>query len=174
MKIKVCMLAMAGIFAAPVFAEGIYAGLDMGRTYVKIDTIPTKHANNAQWFAGYQFRPDASIEMGMRYLGSIKDTSGVVNRDIDFRAFQASLLGIFPISPEFAMYGRVGVASIKYEIDPTIFTPKFSKTETKGVFGVGARYAVTKKFGLRAEFDQYAKFEKTKISTISASADYFF
>ncbi|MGQ5523339.1 porin family protein [Chitinimonas sp. PSY-7] len=176
---KIAVMIAAAVLVAPAFAEGIYAGLDMGRTSVKAANVSRK-ASNAQWFAGYQFNPNVAAEVGIRYLGSLQDNYAVMSSDVDMRAIQASALGIYPVNNEISIFGRVGVARLQAETTtrvyggPYYFSKTDTETKTKSVLGLGARYAVTKQFGLRTEYNQYGKVDGIKVSTFSVAGDYHF
>ncbi|MGQ5524692.1 outer membrane beta-barrel protein [Chitinimonas sp. PSY-7] len=194
MKKHYFLLVIAGTLSMPVFAESAYIGAEVGRTNLKeSDTSGVTdnfkgHATNFGVFGGYQFHPNAAIEVGYRDLGKIKDTAALTSNGVTVtangtakpQALHASLLGIFPVSNEFSMYVRFGAArmKVKEDFNYTILGVNASSSETtkktKGMFGLGARYAVSKEFGLRAEYTQFSKVSDFKISSFTVGGDYLF
>ncbi|GAB3267585.1 porin family protein [Chitinimonas naiadis] len=180
MKKQFSLLAIAAVLAAPAFADNFYAGGDIGRSKIEADLGNGYSAskNDTAWsvFAGYQFHTNFAAEVGYRDLGKIEDRAGNNYDQVKARAVQASLIGILPVSNEFSVFGRLGLASIKGEGEGRFgnYTYSSSETKTKGLFGIGARYAVTKELGLRAEYNQYSKIEDVKLSTLTIGADYRF
>ncbi|WP_158228917.1 porin family protein [Chitinimonas sp. BJB300] len=176
MKKQLSLLVVAGVLTAPVFAEDFYAGAEVGRTNVKGsgNTKDLKgHATNVGVFAGYQFHPNAAVEVGYRDLGTVKDSDVAgAKASVKGRALHTSLVGIVPVSDEFSLYGRVGVARLSAKMTPK--PADWKETKTKPMFGIGARYAVSKEFGLRTEYTQFGKVEGVKVSTLTFGGDYRF
>ncbi|PHV12277.1 outer membrane beta-barrel protein [Chitinimonas sp. BJB300] len=182
MKKQLSLLVIAGVLAAPVLAEGFYAGAEVGRTNMKGegDTKAIKgNATDVGVFAGYQFHPNVAVEAGYRDLGKVKSSpSDGVNVSAKSRALHASVLGIVPVTDELSLYGRVGVAKLNTKLAANVAMPGNSfvpRSDVKGMFGLGARYAVSKEFGLRTEYTQFSKIGgNLKISTFTVGGDYSF
>ncbi|HEY9104307.1 porin, partial [Chitinimonas sp.] len=119
-------------------------------------------------FGGYQFHPNFAAEVAYRDLGKVDN----LDERYKAHAIQASLVGSYAVSNEVSVFGRLGVASLKIEDSGPDFSDSVRKT--KAVFGVGARYAVTKEFGIRGEYNQYSKLEGVKLSTWTIGGDYRF
>ncbi|MGQ5523340.1 outer membrane beta-barrel protein [Chitinimonas sp. PSY-7] len=196
MKKQFSLLVIAGVLAAPVLAEGFYAGAEVGRTKMKSseDADIKGNATNVGVFAGYQFHPNVAVEAGYRDLGKIKysdsetyqGTTVTANASAKSRALHASVVGIVPVSDEFSLYGRVGVARVNVKTAGNIsvsgagvgngmsIAGQDSFNKTKPMFGLGARYAVSKEFGVRAEYSQFGKIEGVKVSSFTVGGDYSF
>ncbi len=176
MKKQLSLLVVAAMLASPVFAESFYAGAEVGRTNVKGsgNTKDLKgHATNVGVFGGYQFHQNVAVEAGYRHLGTVKDDNVAgVKTSVKGSALHTSLVGIVPVSNEFSLYGRVGVARLNTKLDPKI--AGWKETKTKPMFGIGARYAVSKEFGLRTEYTQFGKVEGVKVSALTFGGDYSF
>ncbi|PHV12278.1 outer membrane beta-barrel protein [Chitinimonas sp. BJB300] len=188
MKKLLPLIVVVGGFVAPAFAEDFYMGADLGRTNLK-DTEDGSgfkgHATNVGVFGGYQFHPNVAVEVGYRDLGKVKDdlTEVInnvpvsVNASVKSHAVYASLLGIVPVSNETSLYGRLGAARLKVKSAATAIglqIPDETLNKTKAMFGLGARSAVSKEFGLRVEYNQFGKIDGLKISTFFVAGDYHF
>ncbi|MGQ5525597.1 outer membrane beta-barrel protein [Chitinimonas sp. PSY-7] len=169
-------------------------------------------------FAGYQFHPNIAVEVGYRDFGSVKGSEPVelnvfdiakisgtnvnalpadlksnatLNATLKANALHASILGIVPVSDNFSLYGRLGLARIAAKlnggVDATFASDiaKLSKTvsvsgtmdkttKIKPMIGLGGRFAVSKEFGVRAEYTHFGKIEDVKLSTLMVGADYRF
>ncbi|WP_374535758.1 outer membrane beta-barrel protein [Chitinimonas taiwanensis] len=169
-------LALAAALSAPALANDLYIGADIGRSDIEVDAgngfTVSKDSTSFAVFGGVQFHKNFAAELAYRDLGELK--SG--NAKLSAYALQASLLGSLPVSNEFSLLGRVGLASINAEYRESGFGYSYSEdsSETKPFFGVGARYAVNKQLGIRAEYNQYAEIEDTTISTMTVGVDYRF
>ena len=190
-----CFLAViTAALSMPVLAEGAYLGAEVGRTNLKsteTDGVADPLKANATGFGlygGYQFQPNAAIEVGYRDLGKIKDsvtiiesgTTATANGTVKLQALHISLLGIFPVSDEFSLYARIGAARLKVKSDFSYTVSGVNETDsdtvkkTHGMFGLGARFAVNKEFGVRAEYTHFSKTEELKISNFTIGGDYQF
>ncbi|QDQ26138.1 outer membrane beta-barrel protein [Chitinimonas arctica] len=179
MQKQFAVFAIAAALAAPAFAEGFYAGGDIGRSKVEVkgDGI-SAHKNDNTWsaYGGYQFHPNFAAEVGYRSFGKIDATEGASRASVKARGLEASLVGSLPVTNELSVFGRVGVTNVKatYELRTPGGYENASEKKTKGMFGIGARYAVSKEVGLTAEYRQVAKMDKAKLSTFTVGGDYRF
>ncbi|MDK2124103.1 outer membrane beta-barrel protein [Parachitinimonas caeni] len=181
MKKQSILFALLATIAAPVFADGFYAGADLGRSKLEadIDDHYSLSATDTTWsvFGGYDFNQYLAAEVGYRGLGSSSETdtiSGVkYDATLKARALQFSVLGKLPVNDRFDVFARLGLASIRAELDAKVGnrTVTHHETETKPLIGLGARFAVTKNVGLRAEWTRFAKLEDAKLSTLTFGAD---
>lgn len=133
-------LAASSSFAAA--PTGFYAGLDVGST--KIDNFDDSKAGLGG-FLGYNFNRFVAIEMGYRQLGSW-DIGGV---DVKAKQTHVSVVGSYPLAPQFDIYGRLGYNSLRAEASFGGFT---YGDDTNGVlYGVGLNYDFTPTISGRAE-----------------------
>ena len=130
-------------------------------------------------------RPSFAVVV-YQLLGSGSDFDGVDDYDyvdkIGVTALQASVVGKLPISEVFNVYGRVGLASLDAEYESREYyadgiNPKpysESESKTRALFGIGASFDVTSQLAVRAEYNQYAKWDDLKLSALTVGAVYKF
>jgi OmpA-OmpF porin, OOP family len=111
---------------------------------------------------GWQITPQISLELGFTDFGRI-DLAGrgsfpcqpaptcvpvVANLSGDFKTktTHVSSIGSLPISDQFSIFGRIGVAHTEQAAKLTIAgnTQTGNANETEGIFGLGTSYAFTK------------------------------
>ncbi|STR45390.1 outer membrane beta-barrel protein [Iodobacter fluviatilis] len=170
-------LLLSTLIASPVFAEGFYIGADVGSSKVSSDFI----SGNDTTFGihgGYKFSPYLAAEIGYRDHGKAEEKYSIYNLSVNAKSVNASVIGSYPFTEAFSVYGRLGVASIKATLEAntknsyTFYSDE--KTETKAMFGIGAQYAFNKNFSLRTEYTQYAEIEDVKLSAFTIGANYSF
>lgn len=173
-------LVLVAALSAPALANDLYIGADIGRSSLEEDIgdgySVSKSATTYALFGGLQLNKNIALEVAYRDLGEVKASVDGFNVKISAHALQASVLGSLPVSNEFSLFGRLGLANINAETQVRGFAYSESEedSETKPFFGVGARYAVNKQLGIRAEYNQYADIEDVTISTMTVGVDYRF
>ena len=168
MKINFLALTLLAAFAAPAMAANdFYVGADVGSSRLTDDNLKIK-GTSYNLFAGYNFNETFALEGGYHSL---------VNKDVKFEnvtvktkvyALQLSVIGNLPLSKEFSLFGRLGLNSVKSNAKAGNVSA--SDSETKALIGLGARYAISPQFGLRAEYQKQA----SNFSTFSAGVDFRF
>jgi len=123
-------VAASSSFAAPT---GVYAGLDLGST--KIDDVDDSKTSFGG-FLGYGFNQFFSAEVGYRRLGKWDDVT--VNQT------QLSVVGSYPIAPQFDIFGRIGYNHL--DIDNS-----FDGNRSGGLYGIGVSYTFTPNISARFE-----------------------
>lgn len=188
---------LAGLLSAvtlPALADNFYIFGDIGQGKMEIDATNdftlSKTDTSFSIGAGYDFNQFFAVEVAYRDLGEVKDR-GVYSDGVDdyiYRsklsatALQASVLGKLPISDDFNLYGRVGLASIDADYRGTASyadgnnppADTSSESKTRALVGVGLSYSIAPQIALRAEYNQYAKWDDTKLSTVTLGATYSF
>lgn len=187
MKKQLLMTALLGAMTLPAWAEGIYIFGDIERNKLeaKFEGMSDSETKTGFGFGlGYQFNPNFGVELAYRDLLSLSDSysepgySASIKTDLS--ALQVSVLGSYPLTDVFSLYGRLGVGKVDldvsaYENDGGIVSrASGSESKTKAMFGLGARWAVAESVGLRAEYSRYAKIEDLTLSTLSVGIDYHF
>ncbi|WP_269531904.1 porin [Chitinimonas sp. BJYL2] len=175
MKKQFAALALFAAIATPVMADGFYVGADAGRSKYSFDG-GSENDTTLGIFAGYDVHPNFAIEAGYRTFGEISGSDEGVALAVEATGPQASLIAKTQIADGVDVYGRFGVMSVKLKATASMGGVSASESETKArtLFGLGARYAVTKEFGVRAEYTQVAKWDDLKLSTFTVGADYRF
>lgn len=176
----IAAVIFSAVMASPAFAEGFYLGADLGRSNASVDVQGTSFDNHdTAWgvHGGYKFSPYLAAEIGYRDFGKFDETfSNIANVSVKAHAVEASVIGSYPFTESFNVYGRLGVASVKATADFNVLgsNESLEKTETKAVFGIGAQYAINKNFSLRTEYTQYSEIEDVKLSSFTIGANYSF
>ena len=142
------LVVLAGLVAAPSLAadeRGVRLGIGLGEDVLRSDvtsgaiTAFTKGDRlGFSVFGGYTFNKWLAAEVAYRGGGSDFGDSGV---STDIRAFEASGVGSWWITPSFSVYGRLGLYAYRSETDVNGSVTKSDGTEP--IFGVG----------LQTEFD---------------------
>ncbi|NHQ86077.1 outer membrane beta-barrel protein [Iodobacter sp. HSC-16F04] len=172
-------LVLSALIASPVFAEGFYIGADVGSSKAKADSNGYSiEKSDTAWgiHGGYKFSPYLAAELGYRSFGKFEENYSFMKGSVEASAVQASVIGSYPFSEAFNIYGRLGVASIKTtsKISSDFYNAQNDQTDTKALFGIGAQYSFNKNLSMRTEYTQYAEIEDVKLSAITIGANYSF
>jgi OmpA-OmpF porin, OOP family len=159
---KIIALALAATLAAPAFANEFYIGGDVGQS--RVDAGVTFKGTGVNVYGGYQLTPSIAFEAGYRSLGD--DTKYGIK--LEGSAVQASALYQLPLGSQVSVFGRLGVNRVELKASADGYSAK--DDETKAFFGLGARYALNKQFGLRVEFQK----PHSDVEIFSAGIDYRF
>ncbi|WP_349741888.1 outer membrane beta-barrel protein [Roseateles cavernae] len=164
---NIIALALVATLSTAAQAEGFYIGADVGQTRISEQGAKFKDTG-LNLYGGYQFSENIAAEAGYRTLG--KDTVSVFNVPVTVKgsALQLSAVLSAPLGTDFSVFGRVGVNRI--EVKASAQGQRDKDSETKALFGFGARYAVSKQVGLRAEFQKPA----SDVKVFSAGIDFRF
>lgn len=131
---------------------------------------------------GYQFNPNFALEGGYVDLGKSKFNSnvtaplpGTADGRVKARGLTFSALGIVPLRNDFSLYGRLGLIHAKTEFEasgsPGVAISGTSETKTRGLYGVGLNYDITKSLATRVEWTRYAKLGD--VSTTKGDVDLY-
>lgn len=159
MKIAAKTLLVAvllGTAAASATAEGFYGAVDLGSTHgLDVCTNPgaTGCASTATAFriaGGYQFAPQWAGELSYGSYGSA--SLGAGNGDWKTDGFQLSLVGKLPISNEFSVIAKVGLANTNLTVTAP-GAPTMSASRLNLSSGIGAQFDVNKSVALRAQYE---------------------
>lgn len=123
---------------------------------------------------GYQANDNFAVELGYVDLGEISYTAtgtvtdGFADHATDFSLSQSaagpvlSLLGIWPVSERFSVFGRVGIALMSVDADAAISIDDISDAastssdRSNATYGVGAEFSFGNRFAVRFAYDRYA------------------
>jgi len=145
--------AAAMTLALPAAAQsrltGFYVGGDFGESkYTDACTnLPGCDDKDRQLgvFAGYRFHPNFAAELGYHDLGS----ASAPGATYDAKAFEADVVGMWPLGRQFSLYGKLGAYQGKAE------TAGLSEKNTDATFGFGAQWDFMPNLGVRAEWQRY-------------------
>ena len=135
-------------------ADGLYLGLaythlshDVDRLGETIVSEMDFHALSLQ--AGYKFNPYIAVEG--RYvmtLGDPKDVRGVDPVDADITVWSIYVKPIYPVAPEFDIYGLIGYAGTNAEDRGNLF----NVDESGFSWGAGIEYSITEEFSVFVDY----------------------
>ncbi|MDN3545096.1 outer membrane beta-barrel protein [Kinneretia asaccharophila] len=164
---KIIALAAIAALSTVAQADGFYIGGDVGKSRISDEGLKFKGTSYAL-FGGYNFSDNVAVELGYRNLG--KDTITIRNVPFTLKgnALQVSAVLSAPLGSDFSVFGRLGVNRLEGKL--TFPGGAEKETLTRALIGFGARYAISKEFGLRAEFQKAAS--DTQVFTFGA--DYRF
>ncbi len=192
MKKQLLMACLLGSFTLPAMASNFYLLGDVGDSKIEVDVGDdysySKNTTTYSLGAGFEFNKFFALELAYRDLGNVTDRGNYLEEGVQYNyrdktsasALQASIVGSLPISEEFSLFGRVGVAEIDIDYDSvetsgsSTWSDSDSDSESKALFGIGASYKITPQIALRAEYSQFAKWDETKLSTLTVGATYRF
>jgi OOP family OmpA-OmpF porin len=135
-------------FAAP--PQPFYAGGDIGTTKVDGDS---HRETGFGGFVGYKLNDQFAIEAGYRRLADT-DIGNVGSVSIDQAS--VSVVGTYPLSNGFSVFGRVGYNRVKAKYDVEWGTGpgesmNSSVSESHGLYGIGLGYAFSPTISGRIE-----------------------
>jgi OOP family OmpA-OmpF porin len=184
MKPTALLLALAlSILSASASAQNVYTtrgsylGLQVGGSHVKewCEGVPSSFQCDdvgAAWriFGGYQFHSNFALEVGYADLGTVTLDAGTASGRADMTAVDLSVVGILPLNPALALFGKFGFyrGRISAVVSSSSGTP-FSETDsgTEMTFGFGGEYRFTPTVGLRAEWQKYNDFSGSDIDVLT-------
>ncbi len=192
MKKQLLMACVLGAVTLPALADNLYVLGDVGQGKMDVDVgndyTFSKTSTTYSFGVGYDINKFFAVELAYRDLGSVTDRGSYTDAGVQYNyrdktsatALQASVVGSLPISDEFSLFGRVGVGRIDADYDSVetsntgSWSDSGSESKTRGLLGVGASYKITPEIALRAEYNQYAKWDDTKLSAFTIGATYHF
>lgn len=99
-------------------------------------------------FGAYQFNRNVAFEAGYNHLGTVKFNNG----EIKTNAWEASLLGGFPTSENFTIFGRLGYHATKNE---STVVGVSSQSYSSVLIGLTGQYELGRKWAARGDLVWY-------------------
>lgn len=131
MTVSAGALAQQSMATVPNF----YIGAEVGQADNTVDDTGFKI------FGGYQFHKHIGAEIAYGML---------IDKDsVEVTTMEAVAVGIFPLTPAFSIYGKLGFANIDVEV------PGASDDSTELTYGIGVQWDFTKNLGARAGWQRY-------------------
>ena len=143
------------VLSTPAFAQddGFYAGINLGDGKPDINT-PNGTSKDSSLVVGgvvgYKFNKYLAIESQYTGIGKVTDKQ---NGSAKGDAISLSGLGILPVTDNFDLYGKLGVAVTKTSVSG--IASMSDATRTAVTYGVGAQYNVNQNIGVRLGWDRY-------------------
>lgn len=152
---KIASVVLLSVVAAPAFAsgEGFYVGgtLGSGKPGITSTAGLSKNSNFIYGgLLGYQYNQNLAVEAQFTGIGQVTDVAGQTSKG---DAFALAAVGLFPITRDFELLGKLGFASSK-----TTSTAGFSSQGTSRTgltYGIGAQYGVSQNVAVRFGWDSY-------------------
>ena len=169
----------------PSFAQSWYIGGGVGRGNLDVAGnelgLPNASVGDSATTytlrGGYRFNPYFAVEVAYYDLGEY-DFSGnlggvSVAGTAKAKAFALNAVGILPLSEAFDLYGRVGYgeAELKANASAAGFVGNDSDRQSGTFYGVGARWNVSRSWGVFAE---WMKADKIEVDSYLVGIDFRF
>lgn len=145
----------------PAKESGFYGGIGAGASRTDIDTgiAGSTDKKDTAWklFGGYQFNKNIAIEGGYVDLGKASVTGPGGMATLDSKAWQVGAVGSLPLSQQFALTGKLGIARTSTDGSGSIGGAPFAGSDhnTAPTYGLGMRYDLTQTVALRGDWDRY-------------------
>lgn len=165
-KTIVTSILGASLLASPAFASDTYFGV--GYSALDLDTTfsgrtSTADLSNIDLIAGNRFHKNFAVE-GFFSLGVSQDSFdrelnsdfvSATNFEIELEtAYGVSVLGLFPISDDTELYGKVGYANFSFD------DTDGDKADASGAFfGAGINYSFNDNHFIYADYTVYSEGE---------------
>lgn len=184
---------LTGVFDAGTFSTATY-GVPGLFTRSQDDSDTAYKLN-----LGYQFNKHFAIEtsyvnsgkFNVRYTGVGAAAGDSESLDYKVDAWTVAGVGILPVTDQFSVFGKLGVAASRVKTNDVINivsqgdvgSSAENKTRTTALYGVGVKYDVSKNIAVRGEYEYFGNVYKVgfdgfsgsiKQSLISVGLDYRF
>jgi OmpA-OmpF porin, OOP family len=138
------------------YGDANFNGNDLGLSNGTVDNHDTTYSLRL----GYDVNKYFALEMGYADLGKYPFSgyqgATLITGSAKANSFDVSVVGTWPFTPEFAGYGRLGVARSerKANANTATLTADQSITKTEATYGVGVRYAFDRAWGMYGEWSK--------------------
>lgn len=183
---KYAFALAATLMAAAAHADqtpGVYVGIAGGASHISVDctgaTSCDKSDTGGKFTAGYSFGNGFGLEAAYISFGKAQGADRTTSATLKPTAFLLGGVYALPLSNEWGMNLRLGVAQVKTKVDARQGTlaGSASETKTKTYAGVGVTYAVSPSVKLELAVDstqgQFAG-EKGTVQLVSFGATFAF
>lgn len=150
------LLALGSISTAALAGDdGFYAGANIGVGKPNVNTPNGESKSSSPvggLVLGYKINKYLGVEGEYTGIGKVKDkVSGSVKGD----AASIAAIGFLPLSDEFNLYGKLGVAATKTSVSSSL-APANDASKAGVTYGLGGEYNFNKNIGLRLGWDHYS------------------
>jgi len=180
---KTLAVALLSLSSVALADTGFYLGGGFGRTSYEVDGAALQAENaslgltnttsvddtdsGVKIVAGFQFNENLAMEVGFVDLGEAKITSTVTapGQATDVLRAEASavffdMVGTAPLNRDFALIGRVGLASTRLEVSEScsgvlVCVGSDEEQDVNLKFGFGGQISFSRNVALRAEWERY-------------------
>ncbi|HIE66305.1 MAG TPA: hypothetical protein EYQ01_10965 [Nitrospira sp.] len=145
-------------------AENFYVGISVGSTSAEdacdgviVGASCDDSDSGAKIFGGVQVTENWGFEVSIIDLGEVSLSIPGARETIEAVAISVSGIGTLPITPEFGIFGKLGL--YRWDVEDTLTIGFSSATiEDSGtdiMFGIGAKYLFTERVEGRVEWENY-------------------
>ena len=148
---------------------GWYVGGALAQAEVELDCTGTTACDDSDssWkiFAGYQFNRNFAVELGYGDLGQVTASTpsiGIIppaNVAIESTVWELVAVGMLPLAERFSLFGKLGLYRADTDIEVNFVglgSVTDSDSNTDLTFGIGVRFDVTPRLGVRLEWQRYS------------------
>jgi OmpA-OmpF porin, OOP family len=148
---------------------GWYVGASLGQTEVNLDCAGTTACDDkdSSWkiFAGYQFNRNFALEFGYTDLGEVTASTPAIgfippaSVAIESTVWELVAVGMLPLAERFSLYGKLGLYRADTDIEVnfvSLGSVTDSDSNTDLTFGIGVRFDITPRLGVRLEWQRYS------------------
>lgn len=170
---KIALVSLLSLcIAAPALADETgkpYFAVDLGSaTYSNVSPFP--NPGMIRIAGGYHFNKYLAGEIGYTKFGDSTVIATGGSATLTASAFQIAAVGSYPLTEQFDLLGKLGISSNKANGSNTLGT-SISSSNSSVLYGVGAQYHFNSIYTVRAQYENYGKFENVsspmEASTIS-------
>ena len=177
--------AVGALAAQPAADQGFYLSGGWGQAQADMDnasvdaslraagvtsSVTSSDDRVSAWkFAlGYQFNRHFALEAGYADFDGFSTTTtttgpaATIAGEVDGKAYSLDLVGILPVNPSFDLYAKVGVHYWDVEArraavvgGTTVAAVNASDDGSDWKFGLGARWNLSRNFGIQLEWERY-------------------
>ncbi|MGB9149376.1 MAG: outer membrane beta-barrel protein [Burkholderiales bacterium] len=156
------LLIGVGLMSSPAMAAGPwYGGANIGQSTFKnlcsgVSGTCDETDTSVKIFAGYRFTPNVSGELGYLDIGKGKVNLNNTDLDVSGNAVYLDAVGNYPLTNNFSLLGRIGVANAKAKASASFGSA--TDSETKLHVGLGVSYDFSPTMSVRGEWEQVSDF----------------
>jgi OOP family OmpA-OmpF porin len=153
---------LAAACAIPATAGNGYYGAAVGRAEQTLNIAGVDMAENStsgKLFVGQQFNRVLGAELGLIQFGNAIVSGGGIDVTSRPSSLYAAVTGAVPLSEQWAVYGKLGVARTHSRISASSYgwADSANANHTGPMFGAGIGYSLNAKVLLFGEFEKFGK-----------------
>ncbi|HTT12635.1 MAG TPA: outer membrane beta-barrel protein [Burkholderiaceae bacterium] len=144
-----CLSALGG----PAFAQSAAAGPGWGTYVGGAVGVPNFGSVGLKAFVGQQLLPYFGWEAALTQFVREVETTATGDVRTDFWGLSGAAVGILPFNKDFSGFAKLGLMAGRKRISGP--SGDITDNDLNFLLGVGARFALTPRVGLRAEYEDF-------------------